>query len=51
MSMVVCGDMGQVGNQADLELSKAQLDRLNKPFYTVVGNHDVTGNSDADKDG
>ena len=49
--MVVCGDMGQVGNQAELELSKAQLDRFNKPFYTVIGNHDVTGSSDADKDG
>lgn len=48
--LVVCGDMGQVGTEDELMLSKTQLDRLKKPFYTVMGNHDVTGGSKADRE-
>ena len=44
--LVVCGDLGNMGTEEELVLSKRELDRLKRPFYTVIGNHDVLKDKD-----
>ncbi|MFQ6616536.1 MAG: PQQ-binding-like beta-propeller repeat protein [Fidelibacterota bacterium] len=38
---VLSGDITETGKGTDLELAKAILDSLNKPYYIVPGNHDT----------
>lgn len=39
--VVLSGDITERGSDAELELAKAILDSLNKPYYIVPGNHDT----------
>lgn len=39
--VVLSGDITEMGSNAQLELAKAILDSLNKPYYIVPGNHDT----------
>lgn len=49
--VVVCGDLVNDGTAEELLRVKGQLNLLKKPYYTVVGNHDVTKPSDDGKAG
>jgi len=49
--VVVCGDLANNGTAEELLLVKDQLDHLKNPYYTVVGNHDVTKPGDDGKTG
>lgn len=48
--VVVGGDLVNDGREEELVRVKRRLDRLGKPFYTVIGNHDNTVASDNEKD-
>src|SRR6218665_249623 len=39
--VVVSGDFTQVGSEEEFRAARAFLDRLEKPVFTVPGNHDV----------
>jgi outer membrane protein assembly factor BamB/predicted phosphodiesterase len=39
--VLVTGDVTEMGTNDELKLAKSILDGLNKPFYTVPGNHDT----------
>lgn len=39
--VLLSGDITERGSNAELELAKAILDSLNKPYYIVPGNHDT----------
>ena len=39
--VVLSGDITEMGSNVQLELAKAILDSLNKPYYIVPGNHDT----------
>lgn len=41
--VVICGDLVNKGTKAELLSVKKQLSRLSKPYYTIPGNHDLTG--------
>ena len=47
--VVVGGDLVEYGRTEEFSLAKSALDRLKNPYYTVVGNHDVSGEGDAGK--
>ncbi len=49
--LVIGGDMANNGFAAELEKVKNLCDRLQKPFYPLVGNHDVSGPGEAGKIG
>lgn len=49
--VVVCGDLANDGTAEELLNIKDQLDHLKNPYYTVVGNHDVTKPGDDGKAG
>lgn len=38
---VVCGDLATDGNWPELKLAKSSLDRLQRPYFAIPGNHDV----------
>ncbi len=40
-AVMVLGDVATVGAKAELELAKAALDKLTRPWHAVPGNHDV----------
>ena len=48
--IVVCGDMVNDGKKEEFIRCKRQLDRLQKPYYPVIGNHDITVGSKNEKD-
>lgn len=37
----VLGDLGTDGTYAEMSLAKASLAKLNRPYFTIPGNHDV----------
>jgi outer membrane protein assembly factor BamB/predicted phosphodiesterase len=39
--IIISGDITEMGNNAELELAKAILDSLNKPYHIIPGNHDT----------
>jgi len=39
--IVVTGDITEMGTNDELKLAKSILSQLNKPFYTIPGNHDT----------
>ncbi|HAL55047.1 MAG TPA: metallophosphoesterase [Bacteroidetes bacterium] len=39
--VILSGDITEMGSNGQLELAKAILDSLNKPYYLVPGNHDT----------
>jgi outer membrane protein assembly factor BamB/predicted phosphodiesterase len=39
--VMLSGDITEMGANAELELAKAILDSLNKPYYIIPGNHDT----------
>ena len=39
--VILSGDITEMGSNAQLELAKAILDSLKKPYYIVPGNHDT----------
>ncbi len=39
--VVLSGDITEMGSNAELELAKAILDSLKKPYYLIPGNHDT----------
>ncbi|MCG3155320.1 MAG: Outer membrane protein assembly factor BamB [bacterium] len=39
--VILSGDLTEMGGNAELELAKAILDSLNKPYYLIPGNHDT----------
>ena len=39
--VILSGDITEMGGNAELELAKAILDSLNKPYYIIPGNHDT----------
>jgi 3',5'-cyclic AMP phosphodiesterase CpdA len=39
--VMLSGDITEKGSNAELELAKAILDSLNKPYYLIPGNHDT----------
>ncbi|MDZ7291961.1 MAG: metallophosphoesterase, partial [candidate division KSB1 bacterium] len=39
--VLLSGDLSEMGSNAELELAKAILDSLNKPYYIIPGNHDT----------
>jgi predicted phosphodiesterase len=49
--IVICGDLVEYGQKEEFALAKKELDRLTKPYYTVLGNHDVSGEGDEGKKG
>jgi predicted phosphodiesterase len=42
---VMIGDMGTDGTESEMALAKGALDRLNKPYFCVPGNHDYSGSA------
>ncbi len=38
---VMCGDLATDGNWSELKLAKSSLDRLDRPYFSIPGNHDV----------
>ena len=38
---VMCGDLATDGNLSELNLAKGSLDRLERPYFAIPGNHDV----------
>ena len=49
--VVVCGDLANDGTAEELFRVKDQLNHLKNPYYTIVGNHDVTKPGDDGKAG
>ena len=39
--VMLSGDITEMGSNAELELAKAILDSLNKPYHIIPGNHDT----------
>ena len=39
--IIVSGDITEIGSNAELELAKAILDSLNRPYHIIPGNHDT----------
>lgn len=39
--VILSGDITEMGSDAQLELARAILDSLNKPYYIIPGNHDT----------
>ncbi|MCU0646133.1 MAG: metallophosphoesterase, partial [bacterium] len=39
--VILSGDVTEMGSNAELELAKAILDSLDKPYYIIPGNHDT----------
>lgn len=48
--VVVCGDLVENGQKEEFSLAKGVLDRLDKPYYVVLGNHDVSGEGNQGKE-
>ena len=44
--VVIAGDITDKGNRKQYQLSKNILNKLNKPYYIVVGNHDIKKSDD-----
>lgn len=38
--VIIAGDVTEFGNDREIRLAKSVLDKLNKPYYIVAGNHD-----------
>lgn len=47
---VIVGDITDKGEMKQYQLSKSILDELNKPYYVVIGNHDIKRSDDMFKD-
>ena len=47
--VVMCGDMANNGTIAELIRTRRQIERLGKPYYPVLGNHDTTGPGETGK--
>lgn len=47
--VVLAGDFTSDGDIGNLQSLKNALDRLHKPYYTVIGNHDITEPGDEGK--
>lgn len=39
--ILVTGDIADEGDGASIQIAKNELDKLNKPYYIVMGNHDT----------
>jgi len=39
--VILSGDITEMGSDSQLEMAKAILDSLNKPYYIIPGNHDT----------
>lgn len=39
--VIISGDITEIGSNAELELAKAILDSLNRPYHIIPGNHDT----------
>ncbi|MBV8253571.1 MAG: PQQ-binding-like beta-propeller repeat protein [Chitinophaga sp.] len=39
--VIISGDITEFGSDAELQLAKSILDKLNKPWYIIPGNHDT----------
>ncbi len=39
--VIISGDITEFGSDAELQLAKSVLDKLNKPWYIIPGNHDT----------
>jgi serine/threonine-protein phosphatase CPPED1 len=46
---VVAGDLTNYGNITKMKALKEHLDKLDRPYYPLVGNHDITALSEAGK--
>jgi len=44
--VVLAGDLTENGDLAHMQWLKTALDSLHKPYYTVIGNHDITNDTD-----
>ena len=38
--VIITGDITEFGADSEIELAKSILDKLNKPYYIIAGNHD-----------
>ena len=47
--VVLAGDLTNDGDIRHMQYLKNALDSLHKPYYTVIGNHDITGRGDEGK--
>ncbi len=47
--VVIGGDIVEYGLKEEFDLAKIEFDKLKNPFYTVLGNHDVSAQGDKGK--